>query len=98
MPYYQVTHWADSFERLKWPIWHEDEGEPQPFQTDLGMSIIHTPGHTPDELAWYDHEEMHLSCGDSFYEEGPDSMPIIMARESNLIEWVFAMVSDQCQT
>ena len=34
---------------------------------------------------------MHLSCGDSFYEEGEDGMPIIFGPESNLIEWVFAM-------
>jgi hypothetical protein len=55
------------------------------------MSIIHTPGHTPDELAWYDHDEMHLSCGDSFYEEGDDGMPIEFPSEGNLIEWVFSM-------
>lgn len=77
VPWYKVTYYADSFERLKWPIWHEDDGEPEPYQNDLGLSIMHTPGHTPDELAWYDHEEMHLSCGDSFYEEGEDGMPII---------------------
>ncbi|KAK3726003.1 hypothetical protein LTR37_000151 [Vermiconidia calcicola] len=88
-PYYNVTCWANSFERLKWPLWHEDE--PRPFQTDLGIAIIHTPGHTPDSIAWYDHAEMHLSCGDSFYEEGEDGMPIIFPAEGNLIEWVFAM-------
>ncbi|KAK3055610.1 hypothetical protein LTR09_003531 [Extremus antarcticus] len=90
VPWFKVTHWANSFERLKWPIWHDDE-EPQPFQTEIGLSIIHTPGHTPDELAWYDHDEMHLSCGDSFYEEGEDGMPIIFPAEGNLIEWVFSM-------
>ena len=89
VPYYVVTCWAQAFERLKWPIWHEDE--PRPFQTDLGISIIHTPGHTPDELAWYDHDETHLSCGDSFYEEGEDGMPIIFPGEGNLVEWVFSM-------
>lgn len=34
---------------------------------------------------------MHLSCGDSFYEEGADGMPIIFPAEGNLIEWVFSM-------
>ena len=35
---------------------------------------------------------MHLSCGDSFYEEGEDGMPIIFPGEGgNLIEWVFSM-------
>ena len=36
----------------------------------------------------HDHEEMHLSCGDSFYDEGDDGMPIIFPSEGNLIEWV----------
>ncbi|KAK0255497.1 hypothetical protein LTS09_009519 [Friedmanniomyces endolithicus] len=61
-------------------------------KTDLGITIIQTPGHTPDELAWYDHDEMHLYVGDSFYREGDeDEMPIIFPRYGNLIEWVFAM-------
>lgn len=34
---------------------------------------------------------MHLSCGDSFYEEGEDEMPILFPTEGNLIEWVFSM-------
>ncbi|TKA74056.1 hypothetical protein B0A55_05779 [Friedmanniomyces simplex] len=59
---------------------------------DLGITIIQTPGHTPDELAWYDHDEMHLYVGDSFYREGDeDEMPIIFPRAGSLIEWVFAM-------
>lgn len=91
-PYYEVTHYAESFERLKWPIWHKDPDpdvpSPRPFQTDLGVSIIHTPGHTPDEIAWYDYSEMHLFVGDSFYEEGEDGMSILFPGEGNLIEWV----------
>lgn len=90
VPYYKVTKWAQAFERLKWPVWHQDE--PKPFQTNLDITIIQTPGHTPDELAWYDHAEMHLSCGDSFYEEGEDEMPIIFPAEGgSLIEWIFSM-------
>ncbi|KAK5679064.1 hypothetical protein LTS10_008720 [Elasticomyces elasticus] len=61
-------------------------------KTDLGITIIQTPGHTPDELAWYDHQEMHLYVGDSFYHEGKgDNMPIIFPGEGSLIEWVFSM-------
>ena len=56
--------------------------------TDIGITILQTPGHTPDELAWYDHEEMHLSVGDSFYQEGDDGMPIIFVGTGNMIEWV----------
>ncbi|KAK5734079.1 hypothetical protein LTR17_009206 [Elasticomyces elasticus] len=64
----------------------------KPAKTDLGITIIQTPGHTPDELAWYDHEEMHLYVGDSFYHEGQgDKMPIIFPGEGSLIEWVFSM-------
>ena len=33
---------------------------------------------------------MHLSVGDSFYEEGEDGMPIIFPGEGNMIEWVFS--------
>ncbi|KAK5705237.1 hypothetical protein LTR97_002354 [Elasticomyces elasticus] len=64
----------------------------KPAKIDLAITIIQTPGHTPDELAWYDHEEMHLYVGDSFYHEGKgDNMPIIFPGEGSLIEWVFSM-------
>ncbi|KAK3071375.1 hypothetical protein LTR53_008727 [Teratosphaeriaceae sp. CCFEE 6253] len=63
----------------------------KPATVDLGITIIQTPGHTPDELAWYDHAEMHLSVGDSFYREGAEGMPIIFPGEGSLIEWVFSM-------
>lgn len=91
-PYYQVTHWAQAFEKLCYPIQHPEEN----FATrrkpvDLGMTIIHTPGHVPDELAWYDHDEMHLYVGDSLYEEGADGMPIIFPTEGSFVEWAFAM-------
>lgn len=55
------------------------------------MTIIHTPGHTQDELAWYDHDEMHVYVGDSLYEEGSDGMPIEFTAEGNFLEWAFAM-------
>jgi glyoxylase-like metal-dependent hydrolase (beta-lactamase superfamily II) len=58
---------------------------------DLGITILHTPGHTPDELAWYDHDEMYLYVGDSFYERGKDGMDIIFPAEGNLIEWYFSL-------
>ena len=69
----------------------EDDGEIRADQesdrTALGIMVLHTPGHTPDSLAWYDEEEMHLSVGDSFYEEGEDGMAIQFPKEGNLIEW-----------
>lgn len=30
-------------------------------------TILHTPGHTPDSLAWYDADQRVLCVGDSFY-------------------------------
>lgn len=95
-PYFQVTHWAQAFERLQWPF-------PSPDRTvaatskpvDLGITILQTPGHTPDELAWYDHAEKHLYVGDSFYEEGEDGMPVLWPAQGNLIEWYFSMLKLQ---
>lgn len=91
-PYFNVTHWAQSFEKLKYPIPHEDDDKLDEKTTDLGITILHTPGHTPDELAWYDHAEMHLYVGDSFHEElGNERMPIVWPSEGNMIEWAFSM-------
>ena len=63
---------------------------------DLGITVLHTPGHTPDQLAWYDHDEMHLYVGDSFYERGPDKMDIIWPPQGNLVEWHFSMQKLRC--
>lgn len=63
----------------------------QPRPTDLGITLLHTPGHTPDSLAWYDHAEMHLYVGDTLYEEGVDGMAIQWPGEGNMIEWAFSM-------
>lgn len=84
-PYYKVTQWAEAFTKLTVPGKHGEK------PIDLGITILQTPGHTPDELAWYDHEEMHLYVGDSMYEEGEDQMPIIWPAEGNLVEWVFSL-------
>jgi len=104
-PYFQISHWAQAFERLQWPF-------PEPDRTvasttgpgytvastkpvDLGITVIQTPGHTPDELAWYDHGESYLFVGDSFYEEGRDGMPVLWPKEGNLVEWYFSMLKLQ---
>ncbi|CAJ2509647.1 Uu.00g146730.m01.CDS01 [Anthostomella pinea] len=88
-PDYQVSKWAEAFEQLKYPFHQVDED--RHVEVDMGMTVLHTPGHTPDELAWYDHEEMHLYVGDSFYREGEDGLPIIFPVKGSLIEWVFSM-------
>ncbi|KAJ7158805.1 Metallo-hydrolase/oxidoreductase [Mycena filopes] len=53
----------------------------------LGVSIFHTPGHTPDELALYDTVEKMLYVGDSLYEKAT----IIFPREGSIVAWVSSM-------
>jgi glyoxylase-like metal-dependent hydrolase (beta-lactamase superfamily II) len=35
---------------------------------NLNITLLQTPGHTPDSMAWYDERERHLYVGDTFYE------------------------------
>lgn len=92
-PYYHITHWATAFERLSYPLTSlaYPDRKPTSKPQDLGITILQTSGHTPDELAWYDHSERHLYAGDSFYERGADNMPILWPPQGNWIEWAFSM-------
>lgn len=65
-PDYAVTNWASDGQ----PITHGTAG-----CRDLGLTIYHTPGHTPDELALWDAEERVLFVGDSLYEWAPIIFP-----------------------
>jgi glyoxylase-like metal-dependent hydrolase (beta-lactamase superfamily II) len=90
---WKVTHGGQAFEKLSWPLGKTPISESSANEpVDLGITILHTPGHTPDELAWYDHDEMFLYVGDSFYERGRDGMDTIFPAEGNLVEWWFSMV------
>lgn len=51
------------------------------------IQILHTPGHTPDELALWDGEEKMLYVGDTLYEWSP----IIFPEQGDIIQW-FASV------
>jgi len=53
----------------------------------LGVKILHTPGHTPDEIALYDEAEMMLYVGDSLYEWEP----IIFPKEGSIVTWFLSM-------
>ena len=53
----------------------------------LDVTIFHTPGHTPDEIALYDHAEMMLYVGDSLYEYEP----IIFPSEGSIVTWFESM-------
>lgn len=48
-----------------------------------GILVLHTPGHTPDELALWDEEEYMLYVGDTVYERSA----IIFPREGDVVQW-----------
>lgn len=79
-PAYSVTYWAKDREKLSLG------------GLDLHIQVLHTPGHTPDELAWYDEKERHLFVGDSFYERVAEDksheQAIIFPKEGNLIQFM----------
>ncbi|TDL25509.1 Metallo-hydrolase/oxidoreductase [Rickenella mellea] len=54
---------------------------------DTGMQVLHTPGHTPDELALWDETERMLYVGDTLYEWSP----IIFPPQGSIVDW-FASV------
>lgn len=49
----------------------------------LNVTVLHTPGHTPDELAVYDANEKMLYVGDTLYEYEP----IIFPKEGSIVTW-----------
>ncbi|KAI0701202.1 Metallo-hydrolase/oxidoreductase [Cytidiella melzeri] len=49
-----------------------------------GLQVLHTPGHTPDELAIWDAGEQMLYVGDTLYEWEP----IIFPAEGSIVTWL----------
>ena len=95
-PRYKVSYWAEDFDQLKFPLKPEsmdmEASQILPASaSDLGITIVNTPGHTPDELAWYDHNERHLYVGDSFYEEGEEGMAILFPKEGDWVDYMSSM-------
>lgn len=91
-PAYTTTLWAAHAQRLT--IQHPSLPAPMP----LPITTLHTPGHTPDSLSWYDHAARALYVGDSYYErESLDSRaapwgresaaPILFPSEGSLVDW-----------
>lgn len=80
VPKYTVSHWAKDYEKISF--------REQP----LGLQVLATPGHTPDELAWYDETERHLYVGDSFYERVAQDksyqQAIIFPKEGNIVDYM----------
>ena len=66
-----------------------DGDQRNPSGTRLGVKVLHTPGHTPDELALWDEEEAMLYVGDTLYEHEP----IIFPNEGSIVDW-FSTVDD----
>ncbi|MCJ1350291.1 MAG: hypothetical protein MMC33_000272 [Icmadophila ericetorum] len=82
-PKYEVSYWADDLEDVVFS------------ELPLSLQILATPGHTPDELAWYDAVERHLYVGDTFYErvarDRSYEQAIIHPGDGNLIDYMHTM-------
>lgn len=90
-PVYETSIWAKDHESVVY-------NHPAGIDMQLPVVTLHTPGHTPDSLSWYDIEERILYVGDSLYEQisddsntapwGPERpAPIIFTKESDLFQW-----------
>jgi glyoxylase-like metal-dependent hydrolase (beta-lactamase superfamily II) len=90
-PAYQTSIWAQDSERVTYK-------HPSGTDIDLPILTLHTPGHTPDSLSWYDIEFRTLFVGDSFYAQessdtrdapwGPESpASILFPNEGSVIDW-----------
>ncbi|CAK5268734.1 unnamed protein product [Mycena citricolor] len=53
----------------------------------LNVQVLHTPGHTPDEVALYDYSERMLYVGDTVYEVET----IIFPSEGSIVQWMDSM-------
>lgn len=111
VPKYDIGIWAHDLQNIAVNVESTEFNLAQPGKKamDTGLTIIHTPGHTPDSLTWYDRAERYICVGDSLYErESPDSkdggeppMPTIFDIESDLLDWweslkkVIAFVTDR---
>lgn len=104
-PRYTVRVWAEDMQRV---VYTSSSGSVSSTSPSSGLlptisiptplTILHTPGHTPDSLAWYDAETRVICVGDSFYLKqtmttraapwGPEPpMPTMFSLESDLAEW-----------
>ncbi|KAJ9611378.1 hypothetical protein H2200_004562 [Cladophialophora chaetospira] len=98
-PRYEVTQWAHDFYPVvyKYPK-SSDLGPPYDHILTTPYAIIHTLGHTPDSLSWYDADLRLLCVGDLFYLKqsehtesapwGPEApKPTMFNLDSDFAQW-----------
>lgn len=91
---------APIYETLIWAADHASivYQHPSGAAMQLPITTLHTPGHTPDSLSWYDVEERTLYVGDSFYQQESDDSqdtpwgrespaPMLFTNEAKLLDW-----------
>lgn len=90
-PTYKTAIWASDFQNITYQ-------HPTGLDMNLPIVTIHTPGHTPDSLSWFDTEMRVLYVGDSLYQSESDetrtspsgkegAAPVMFTNESNLLDW-----------
>ncbi|KAJ9616772.1 hypothetical protein H2200_000491 [Cladophialophora chaetospira] len=91
-PKYDVGMWAEDMARVVYATASSGLSIPTPY------TILHTPGHTPDSLSWYNSQLRLLCVGDSLYVKETSStrgakwgreppMPTMFDMESDLKDW-----------
>ena len=95
-PEYNVGIWAEDMSKVEHLYFNFYSTPVASISTPF--TTLHTPGHTPDSLSWYD-EDLRLFCvGDSFYVKetattrdakwgSEPPMPVIFNLESDLADW-----------
>ncbi|KZT29898.1 hypothetical protein NEOLEDRAFT_484540 [Neolentinus lepideus HHB14362 ss-1] len=67
------------------PHFHRITGRsPSDKHQDLGLTVLHTPGHTPDSMAIWDERKAVIYVGDTLYEDEP----IIFPKEGSIVVWL----------
>ncbi|KAF4472420.1 hypothetical protein FALBO_652 [Fusarium albosuccineum] len=90
-PIYHTAIWAKDWQQINYD-------HPAGHTMELPIVAIHTPGHTPDSLSWFDTESRTLYVGDSLYQqESNDSQsapwgrespaPIMFSNEASIFDW-----------
>lgn len=97
-PCYDAS-WIEDVQRISF---NGDDGIQR---QESSLVVIHTPGHTPDSLSWYDYDSCTLCVGDMFYEKESDEtrsgsrgrwsreppQPVVFTQDSSIIEWNASM-------